>query len=680
MSWINKNASRKMMAQLTTQFLLVSLTPLLLILGPAYMGARTLLTQQIHDKLSAKASSRQQIIHTYMAMMTRRAALGASSVAVADGIKALGEYAAATQTLADGALDVTSAAYLQLWEHVHQQLLHIAKEGEYADYYLIDAQSGLVLFNYSREPDLGTNLQKGAYKTSHLASLVARTVASNQVLVSDYAWYEAAKKPAMFIAAPVHDAAGKIIGVAALQLDGKVLDHFIGDTTGLGATGEAYVVGPDFLMRSESRFFKDTSLLRRKADTTATRAALAGQSGILVGADYRGAQVVSHYAPLGIKELTGLDWAVIVDIDTAEVYAPIDQLGWRMLLEGLVGVLVILAASWWFSRRMAGPLVSMAEAVAKVAEGDLTVQVSTGNRDDQVGQIAQSFIKMTGRLRQQATAIAGNTSTIAAATAQITTSMAELASSVSETATAVAETSATTEEVKQTSLLASQKAQLVADNARRAVDLANDSQGATERTLADLGRLQEQMNGVASRMYRLSEQTRSIGTVITTVNEIFDQANLLAVNAAIEAAKAGEHGRGFGVVAQEIRALAERSRQATTEIPVILSEIERAASAAVAATETGTRSIEMVMGQSTAAGGVVRELSSTLAEAVQAANQILVSGQQQVIGMNQVAGAIESIRLASAQNADGARAVQESSRALDEVGRDLQLIVDWYKV
>lgn len=680
MSWINKNASRKMMAQLTTQFLLVSLTPLLLILGPAYMSARTLLTQQIHDKLAAKASSRQQIVHTFMTMMARRAALRAGTVAVADAVKALDEYAASSPLSADGGIDVRSAAYLPLWRHAHETLVQVAKEGEYADVYLIDAQSGLILFNYSREPDMGTSLQKGPYKSSHLASLVARTVSTDQVLFSDYAWYEAAKKPALFIAAPVHDAAGKVVAVCAVQFDGKSLDQIIGDVSGLGATGEAYVVGADFLMRSESRFYKDSSLLRRKADTAATRAAIAGQSGILVGVDYRGAQVVSHYSPLGIKDITGLDWALLVDLDTAEVYAPIDQLGWRMLLEGLAGVVLILLASWWLSRRMAAPLVSVAEAVAKVADGDLSVQVNAGNRDDQVGQIAVSFGSMVGRLRQQATAIAGNTSTIAAATAQITTSMAELASSVSETATAVAETSATTEEVKQTSLLASQKAQLVADSARRAVDLASDSQGATDRTMADLGRLQEQMNGVASRMYRLSEQTRSIGTVITTVNEIFDQANLLAVNAAIEAAKAGEHGRGFGVVAQEIRALAERSRQATTEIPVILSEIERAASAAVAATETGTRSIEAVMGQSVAAGGVVRELSGTLAEAVQAASQILVSGQQQVIGMNQVAGAIESIRLASAQNAEGARAIQDSSRSLDGVGRDLQVIVDWYKV
>lgn len=679
MSWFNNSASRKMMFHLTLQFLLVALVPLLLILGPAYMTARELLTQQTHEKLAAKASSRQAIIQTYFYTMTRRAVLRADTMSLRNSLEAVDHYLAATGTVVES-FDPKKPEYQAVWAQAHAMMLNVVKEGEYADVYLIDAASGTVMFNYSREPDLGTNLFTGPYRESNLAVATKKVIALNQVVVTDYAYYEAAKKPAMFILSPVHDRDGKIVAVNAVQFDAAVLGHIIGDRTGLGETGEVYIVGADMLMRSDSRFLKESTVLKRKVDTDSVRAALGGTTGVGASIDYRGESVVSHYSPLGIKDATGLEWVLVADMDTTEVYASVEQLGVKMLTEVLIGILAIVLVSWWLSRRLSEPLLNISNAVAQVAQGNLAVSIDPGTRTDEVAEIARSFALMTARLGQQATAISGNTSTIAAATAEITTSMAELASSVSETATAVAETSATTEEVKQTAMLASQKAQLVADSARRAVDLAGDSQGATDRTLTDLTQLQEQINGVAGRMYRLSEQTRSIGTVISTVNEIFDQANLLAVNAAIEAAKAGEHGRGFGVVAQEIRGLAERSRQAMTEIPLILGEIERAAAAAVSATETGTRSIDAVMTQSVAAGNVVRELAATLGEAAQAASQILVSGQQQVIGMNQVAGAIESIRLASAQNADGARAVQESSRALDQVGRDLQNIVEWYKV
>jgi methyl-accepting chemotaxis protein len=335
--------------------------------------------------------------------------------------------------------------------------------------------------------------------------------------------------------------------------------------------------------------------------------------------------------------------------------------------------------SYWLSLKLSVPLSAMAYAVGRVAEGDLAVRIEISGNDE-VAQIALAIQEMVARLRQQASAIGSNTATISAATTQLTTSMAELASSVTETASAVAETGATTEEVKQTSLLASQKAQGVAENARRAVSVAADSQAATDKTLADLARLQDQINAIAARMYRLSEQTNSVTAVVGVVDDISDQANLLAVNAAIEAAKAGEFGRGFAVVAQEIRQLAERTRRATTEIPAILGEIERAASAAVSATEVGTRSIEAVITQSVAAGQLVRDLSVILGEAAQSATQILVSGQQQLVGMNQVASAMESIRIASAQNADSAHTMQDTTRSLEGVGKDMQSIVDWYKI
>lgn len=673
-------SAHRMMIQLMRRFIIVSLLPVAVIVVPAYNTAKEQLTQQVQEKLTAKASSRKTIMHNYLQTMARRGDLRAGHIAVAESVKALADFSHATETTDPGHVAVDSPGYEAVYAQVKKNMLRVAQEGEYADVYVVSAPDGHVQFSYRRDADLGTNLTDGPYKGSGMADAFKRAVATRQTCFSDYAWHEPAKAPALFVASPVKTMDDKVIAVTLVRLDNKVIAENLSDRTGLGESGEIYVIGADLLMRSDSRFTKESTILKRKVDTDAGRMVQAGKSGLVEALDYRGVPVMSYVTPLAIKELTGFEWGLLIEVDLAEIYMPIHDLRMRLIIECLVGVLVICLSAWLLARNLTRPLNMISDAVRKVAEGDLTVVVNADDRKDEVTRIATGFQAMTSRLREQTAAIAGNTATIGAATAQITSAMAELASSVTETASAVAETSATTEEVKQTALLASQKAQLVAEGSRRAVDVAADSQNATDKTVAELTRLQEQIGGVASRMYRLSEQTRSIGAVITTVNDIFDQANLLAVNAAIEAAKAGEHGRGFGVVAQEIRGLADRSRKATTEIPVILGEIERAASAAVAATEQGTRTIESVMAQSVAAGHIVRDLSGMLGEAAQAASQILVSGQQQVIGMNQVASAMESIRIASAQNADSARSAQETTRTLDGVGKDLRGIVEWYKV
>lgn len=678
MQWMARGTSSKLLIQLTLRFLLVALVPLIVALVPAYLAARAVLTEQVHEKLAAKASSRNALLAEYMHVLGRRGQLRAATVHVAESLQALEQYAQATSTAGD--FDVQSPAYKAVYDKVYARMVQVTPADEYSDLYLISADSGVVWFNYSREADLGSNLRSGPYKDTGFAKAFERAIATGETAYADFEWFEPAKKACMFVASPVIDAKGAVRAVTVVELDSRSIAAITSDRSGLGESGEAYIVGRDQLMRTQSHLSAANTVLKTKVDTEAARAGLAGKTGVVQGVDYRGIDVVSHYSPLGLQAKAGLDWVLIVEVDTSEVFVATDELGRRMLAMGALAVMVMVAFAYALSRRLSVPLAAIAEAVGRVAQGDLAVRIEVGKGNDEVAQIALSIGDMLARLRQQASAIGGNTATISAATTQLTTSMAELASSVTETASAVAETSATTEEVKQTSLLASQKAQLVADSARRAVSVAADSQAATDKTLADLARLQDQVNAIAARMYRLSEQTKSVTAVVGVVDDISDQANLLAVNAAIEAAKAGEFGRGFAVVAQEIRQLAERTRRATTEIPAILGEIERAAAAAVSATEVGTRSIEAVIGQSVAAGQLVRDLSAILGEAAQSATQILVSGQQQVVGMNQVASAMDSIRIASAQNADSAHTMQDTTRSLDGVGKDLQAIVDWYKI
>ncbi len=180
-----------------------------------------------------------------------------------------------------------------------------------------------------------------------------------------------------------------------------------------------------------------------------------------------------------------------------------------------------------------------------------------------------------------------------------------------------------------------------------------------------------QLKLLAESIVRLSEQSQAIGEIIATVNDLAEQSNLLAVNAAIEAARAGEQGKGFAVVAQEVKSLAEQSKQATAQVRTILGEIQKATGAAVLATEQGSKAVEAGLKQSGEAGESIRQLAESVTEAAQAATQIAASSQQQMVGMDQVALAMENIRQASLQNVSGTKQAETAAHNLHELGRKL---------
>ncbi len=258
---------------------------------------------------------------------------------------------------------------------------------------------------------------------------------------------------------------------------------------------------------------------------------------------------------------------------------------------------------------------------------------------------------------------------------QIATATVEVAANATETAAAVTQTTATVAEVKQTALMAVQKAKRVADGAQQTAHASENGTRAVADVLSGIQRIREQTNLVAASIVRLSERSQAIGAILSTVDDLAAQSNLLAVNAAIEAAKAGEQGKGFAVVAQEVKSLAEQSKQATTQVRTILSDIQKATSGAVLATEQSSKAVEAGSQQAAEAGHSVRTLSDSIAQSAQAAIQIAASSQQQLVGMDQLAQAMESIKQATVQNADSTRQTETAARNLTELGQQLKRVV-----
>lgn len=392
----------------------------------------------------------------------------------------------------------------------------------------------------------------------------------------------------------------------------------------------------------------------------------------------------------------------------------------RTILFGTLLALVLGAlAGTVITRHVAGPLKSLTVAAERITVGDLNVAPSSTERSDEVGVLARTFDRMTqslrsmaviaeqiaggdlraklqpqspndqlgnafmrmmDNLRRQIGGMAEGATVLGSAASEIVASSAQLASGASESAVAVSQTTTTVEEVRQTVLLTSQKVKAVAESAQKAAQISQSGRKSTADVVSGMERIRTQMDAIGASMMRLSEQTQTIGQIIATVEDLSAQSNLLAVNAAIEAAKAGEHGKGFGVVAQEVKSLAEQSRQATERVRTILGDIQKATTAAVMAAEQGGKAVESGAQQTEIAGESIGSLAGSVAEAAQAATQIAASSQQQLVGMEQVAGAMENIKQASTQNVASARQLETAARNLNDLGQRLRHLVESYTV
>ena len=350
------------------------------------------------------------------------------------------------------------------------------------------------------------------------------------------------------------------------------------------------------------------------------------------------------------------------------------------IVAGVAAMLLALVMALFLDRIIATPLRTISGIAERVASGDLTVDVPQDDRTDEVGGLVRTFRTMIKSQRRVTQEILAGVDMLASSSSEILATTTQVASSAAETASAVTETTATVEEVKQTAGVSSQKAKLVSDSAQNASRISQGGRESVDSVIEGMHRIQEQMEAIAESIVRLSEQSQAIGEIIATVNDLAEQSNLLAVNAAIEAARSGEQGKGFAVVAQEVKTLAEQSKQATSQVRTILGDIQKATTAAVMATEQGNKAVEAGAKQSAEAGESIRLLTDRVTEAAQAAVQIAASSQQQMVGMDQVALAMENIKQASMQNVSGTRQAELAAQSLHELGQKLRQLAEQYKV
>jgi methyl-accepting chemotaxis protein len=326
------------------------------------------------------------------------------------------------------------------------------------------------------------------------------------------------------------------------------------------------------------------------------------------------------------------------------------------------------------------PMQDASAALAQVARGDLMIQLNGHYNNGDFAILRDSIETMVNGLKGMAIQSQQSATSIGTATAQILASSSQMASSTREQATAVNQITSTVKQIKVTAEQVAVGAQGVASASEQAIAAAEKGMTAVQETIGGMSDIRARVEAIAENILALSEQTQQIGAIIDTVSDIAGQSNILALNAAIEAAQAGEAGRGFRVVADEVRNLSEQSRRAAAQVKDILGDIQRATNQAVLATEQGTRVAQTGSDQVQRTAHTIQELARVVETSSATAQQIVAGVSQQTIGLDQIVIGMSQINQASQQTAESARQSEQAAQNLNTLAAKLKREVAQYRL
>lgn len=323
-------------------------------------------------------------------------------------------------------------------------------------------------------------------------------------------------------------------------------------------------------------------------------------------------------------------------------------------------------------RRIDSLLSDYTEVLGRVAEGNLTERLprphlSASTRE---GRILHALVTATNRMLDKLQAVVQDFKSalqrLEADTQAILEATQRQIQMANEQDAVVTETTATVNEVRATVTETAERAQTVAEVAQLSVNISRSGIDAVSETINGMDLIRRKVEDIADNILVLSEHTQQIGEIIAAVNALADQSRMLALNASVEAARAGEEGKGFAVVALEVRNLADQNRDATVQVREILSEIQRATNMAVMVTEEGSKGVDGGQVLVNRAGDAIRELAKAIEDAALAAMQIAASTRQQTIGMDQLTGAMRTIKHVTTETVSSTMMVEASVQRLRE--------------
>ena len=317
--------------------------------------------------------------------------------------------------------------------------------------------------------------------------------------------------------------------------------------------------------------------------------------------------------------------------------------------------------------------------IKRVTEGDLRHSIEL-NGDDDLAQLAAHLNGMTQSIAQISGEIRTVVETLNTTLAEVNSATSTQAATASQQAIAVTETTTTLEEIRQTSEQTLTKATQLGEVAQRTKLESSQGQAAVQEAIEGMQAIRSRVDDIAQTILALSEQTLQIGEITDVVNSLAQQSKMLALNASIEAAKAGDAGKGFAVVADEVKDLAEQSQQSTAQVQKILQEIRQATDRAVMATEEGTKGVDAGVALTERTGEVMWELSKVINDTVTASQQIVAAVRQEATGVDQVNSAMRDINETVRTFVSSSRQMEEANNNIVTLAEKLSNSVAIYKV
>ena len=266
-------------------------------------------------------------------------------------------------------------------------------------------------------------------------------------------------------------------------------------------------------------------------------------------------------------------------------------------------------------------------------------------------------------------------SSIASSSTEIAATVEEQERMASQQAASVNQTTTTMDELGASSRATSEQIETAASQAMQALSLAGLGTKAVEETLKAMATLKTKVEDLQGQIMQLSEQTDRIGNISTLVSDLANQTNMLALNAAVEAVRAGEHGKGFGVVASEIRKLADRSKKSATQINLLVADIQKAINSTVMVTDEGTKTVESGVNIASETAAAFAGVANAINNVVLSSQQVSLNAKQQAVAIEQVVEAMNSLNQAAAQTASGITQTKVGTQKLNEAALDLKAII-----
>ncbi|HEY8211309.1 MAG TPA: methyl-accepting chemotaxis protein [Myxococcaceae bacterium] len=373
-------------------------------------------------------------------------------------------------------------------------------------------------------------------------------------------------------------------------------------------------------------------------------------------------------------------WVFVAALDEREAYGLIRNLltATGGLTTALIAAAVTLAV--WLARRMIQPIRALHQTVTHILrDKDLTQPVPVGTPDE-IGELAGAFAEMMARLREMLHRLRMAAFAFSSAAQALHTATDDQKVAFTRQAFTLEEANTTAREIKQTSLLAAKKAESMLEAASRAGEIGKQGEASLAATLGGLGEIRGQVTSIAAQIGKLSERTQQIGTITRTVKDLADQSNMLALNAAIEAVRSGEHGKGFSIVAREIRNLADQSIRATERVKEILDDTARAIRSTAKTTDKGTERMEQELVQVRGSGETLRNLSSILQDSSEVVRQIAAAVQQQDAGFAQIFVAISDLSTLMDESLQRLSTTEEAARLVRETSEEVSQVASAYRV